>query len=48
MAAQLRGWIEPDVVRDDGKRKGVGWTEMDRRRERQGEDGWVAVTVMEG
>lgn len=48
MTMQLRGWIEPDVVRDDGKGKGVGWAEMDRRRERQGEDGWVAVTVMEG
>lgn len=48
MTAQLRGGIEPDVVRDGGKGEGVGWAEMDGRREREGEDGRVAVTVMEG
>lgn len=39
-------------MRDDGKGEGVGWAEMDgkidRWRERQTEEGWAAVTEMEG
>ena len=55
MTAQRSGWVEPDVLRDDGKGKGVGWAEMDGKmdrwreteREREREEGWAAVTDTE-
>lgn len=44
MTAQLRGWIEPDVLKDNGNREGAGWAEMDgwEDRQRGRQRGWMS------